>query len=165
MSPEFTKVFFEPMKNSISLLSPKVIRNSTTAFLNWSTRKDWIQLLGLYCSAPVIWSAMVSLIPLKIFNRCTLFQFSWQSIHPQYIIKNKCLLNLQGTFLSQWKIQSHYFLKVIRNSGKASLNWSTCKDCNQLLGIYCSTPVIWSAIVSPIPLRIFNRWVSMGFNR
>ena len=33
------------MKNTNSLLSKKVIRNSTNASFNWSTRKDYNQLL------------------------------------------------------------------------------------------------------------------------
>ena len=38
--PEFTNIFFEPTKNANSLLSQKVIRNSTNAFFNWATCKD-----------------------------------------------------------------------------------------------------------------------------
>ena len=32
--------------------------------------------------------------------------------------------------------------KFTRSSTKGSLNWSTCKDCNQLLRCFCSAPVI-----------------------
>ena len=54
VSPEFTKIFFEPMINASSLLCQKLIRNSTKTSLNWSTGKACNQLLGRFCSGLVI---------------------------------------------------------------------------------------------------------------
>lgn len=59
------KIFFEPMKNANLLLSKKVIRNSTNASFNWSTHKDYKQLLDgfAYKTAYLfVWKPLVKLV-------------------------------------------------------------------------------------------------------
>lgn len=65
---------------------------------------------------------------------------SWLHSYSSWI-----LLTINSSSLQNEKHVSLVFTKILVEPTKVSLNWSTRKDCNILLGRFCFAPVIWQA--------------------